>query len=104
MGLFALTMVNGPAYDPARPRREQDGWAEHATFMDGLVDQGFVVLGGPIGDGERVLVIVDADSEQEARARLAPDPWERSGVLLIGRLEQWTIWLDGTRRTISSQL
>jgi uncharacterized protein YciI len=103
MGLFALTMVNGPAYDAAAPRREQDGWAEHAAFMDQLVEDGFVVLGGPIGDGERVLVIVDACGEDELRARLAADPWERSGMLVIGRCEPWTIWLDGTRRDVPSQ-
>jgi hypothetical protein len=31
--------------------REQDAWDEHAAFMEALVDDGFVVLGGPIGEG-----------------------------------------------------
>ena len=29
-----------------RDMREQDGWDEHAKFMDGLVDEGFILLGG----------------------------------------------------------
>jgi hypothetical protein len=33
--------------------REQDDWDAHAGFMDGLVDDGFVLLGGPVGDGMR---------------------------------------------------
>ncbi len=60
MAFFVLTMVNGPRYDPARARREQDGWDEHAAFMDGLTDAGFAVLGGPIGDGNQVMVVVEA--------------------------------------------
>jgi hypothetical protein len=28
--------------------------------MDGLVDDGFIILGGPVGDGEQTLHIVEA--------------------------------------------
>lgn len=31
--------------------REQALWAEHAKFMDALTAEGFVVLGGPLGEG-----------------------------------------------------
>ena len=48
---FLVTRVRGPAWDYARARREQPGWAEHAAFMDALVEEGFVVLGGPVGEG-----------------------------------------------------
>ena len=66
MDLFVVTMVNGSEYDRSRPRREQRGWDEHAVFMDGLLDEGFVVLGGPIGDGERVMLVVEAADEEES--------------------------------------
>jgi uncharacterized protein YciI len=95
MAFFALTMVNGPRYDPARSRREQDGWDEHAVFMDGLTDAGFAVLGGPIGDGNQVMVVVEAAGQTEVRARLADDPWGAMGILEIGEIRPWTIWLDG---------
>jgi uncharacterized protein YciI len=95
MALFAVTMVNGPTYDPSHPRREQRAWDEHATFMDGLVDEGFAILGGPIGDGERILLIVEAADEDAVRARLGKDPWAPMGVLRIGSIEAWTVWLDG---------
>ena len=95
--VFAVTNVNGPAWDPARGRREQDGWDEHAAYMDALVDDGFVVLGGPIGDADRVLVVVEAADPQEIEARLATDPWHRDGILRIDSIEPWTIWLDGRR-------
>jgi uncharacterized protein YciI/SAM-dependent methyltransferase len=92
---FAVTEASGSGWDPTRSRREQDGWDEHAAFMDALLDDGFVVLGGPIGDGERVLVVVEAESEQEVEARLAEDPWLRDGTLRVDKVEPWSIWLDG---------
>ena len=94
MATFVLTMVNGPDYDRSRSRREQRGWDEHAEFMDGLLNEGFVVLGGPIGDGEKVMLVVEAADEEEVRRRLGPDPWAPMGVLEIGSIQPWTIWLD----------
>ena len=102
MAMFAVRMVNGPAYDRMRDRREQDEWDEHAAFMDALVDDGFVVLGGPVGDGEQILLAVEARDEDEIRQRFADDPWHVSGVLKIGRVTPWTIWLDGTRSSARS--
>jgi uncharacterized protein YciI len=98
MAVFLVTEENGPAWDDARPRREQAGWDAHGDFMDRLVDEGFVLLGGPLGDGERALLAVEAADADEVRTRLAPDPWLRDGVLRIRRIEPWTIWLDGVRR------
>jgi uncharacterized protein YciI len=97
MAVFLVSEENGPAWDDARPRREQAGWDAHGAFMDALVDDGFVVLGGPVGEGERALLLVEAADADEVRARLAADPWLRDGVLRIDRIERWTIWLDGRR-------
>lgn len=93
MAVFAVTVVNGPAWDPAVRRREQAGWDEHATFMDGLVADGRVILGGPVGDGTDVLLVVDADDEDDLRSTFAADPWA-DRMLRIGRIQPWTLWLD----------
>ncbi len=74
--------------------REQAAWAEHAAFMNALAADGFVVLGGPLGDGAEVLLIVDASSEDAVRTRLAGDPWTSANLLVIVRIESWTILLD----------
>jgi uncharacterized protein YciI len=95
--LFVLTEVAGPTWDAARQRREQDGWNEHAAFMDALVEDGLVVLGGPLGDGERVLLVLEAGDEQEIEARLAEDPWIKDATLQVDSIEPWTVWLDGRR-------
>jgi uncharacterized protein YciI len=98
MANFAVRLTHGPAWDPTRPIRRQDGWEEHAAFMDGLVDDGFVILGGPAGEGdppEETLHAVEAADEDEVRACLAADPWARAGLLRIGSIERWMLWLDG---------
>jgi uncharacterized protein len=92
---MAVRRVRGPAWNPALPMREQALWAEHAVFMNALAAEGFVVLGGPLGTGEEVLLVIDADSEETVRTRLAADPWSGAGLLEISRVEPWTVLLDG---------
>ena len=88
---YLVELANGPAYDPSRGRREQDDWEEHAEFMDALVDDGFVFMGGPIGDGN-VLQIVAASGEEEIRERLSADPWH-GRMLTIASIRPWSVWL-----------
>jgi uncharacterized protein YciI len=94
---FALRMSKGPRYDHSRSRREQESWDEHAAFMDGLVEDGFVVLGGPIGDGEQTMLVLEAEDEEEIRRRFEADPWTPMQILEIATIEPWTIWLDGRK-------
>ena len=97
MPMFLVVLHrSGPQWDPSRPLEEQSGWDEHAAFMDGLVDAGFVVLGGPLADERRVVHAVEAESEEAVRATLARDPW--SGThLVLDAVEPWTIRLDARR-------
>jgi uncharacterized protein YciI len=96
--LFHVVVTrSGPEWDASRPLEEQSGWPEHAAFMEGLVDEGFIVLGGPLADEHRVVHVVDAKSEDSVRATLARDPW--SGThLVVESVDPWTIRLDGRGR------
>ncbi len=94
MANFAVRLVHGPGWDSSRQIRDQDAWEEHAAFMDRLVDEGFIILGGPVGGGEQTLHFVDAAHENEVRARLAGDPWAVAGLLRVGTIEPWALWLD----------
>src|SRR3954471_13572416 len=89
--------AHGPSWDDARLRREQGGWDEHAAFMDALVEQGFIVLGGPVGegDGHSTLIVVDAQDEADVRAHFADDPWGED-MLATESVEPWTIFLRGS--------
>jgi len=94
VAFFAVTLETGPNWDHSRGRREQDAWDEHAAFMDGLVDDGFVILGGPLADEHRVVHVVEAESEDAVRTRLAQDPWSETH-LVVDSIDAWTIRLDG---------
>jgi hypothetical protein len=83
----------GPEWDRSKPMEEQSGWDEHASFMDGLVDDEFLVLGGPLADEVRVAHAVEAESEEAVRATFARDPWSETH-LVVDSIEPWTIRLD----------
>jgi hypothetical protein len=87
---------SGPGWDPSRPMEEQSDWEAHASFMDGLVDDGFIVLGGPLSDEVRVAHAVESESEDAIRATFARDPWSETH-LRVESVEPWTIRLDGRR-------
>jgi hypothetical protein len=91
---FVVLRRSGPEYDHALPLEQQSGWDEHAAFMDALVTSGFVVLGGPLADERRVVLAVEAESEDAVRETLARDPWDQTH-LVIESIDGWTIRLDG---------
>jgi uncharacterized protein YciI len=99
---FLVKLARGPAWDHGRRRRDQEGWDEHAAFMDALTEEGIVILGGPVGegDGEDVLLVVEVESEEAIRARLADDPWAND-MLTIESVEPWSVWLRAVRRRLA---
>jgi uncharacterized protein YciI len=93
MFLVVLTR-DGPEWAPSRALEEQSNWLAHAAFMDELVDAGVIVLGGPLGDEQRVVHAIEAESVDAVRATLARDPWSETH-LRLATIDPWTIRLDG---------
>jgi hypothetical protein len=91
--LFVVYQQHGGPWDWSKGLREQQLWDEHAQFMDALVDDGFVVLGGPL-DERDVLLIVEGRSEAAVRERFATDPWIENGMLTITAVRAWTVLLE----------
>ena len=95
--MFLVVLIRtGPEWDRSKPLEEQSGWDDHAAFMDALVEDGVVVLGGPLEDELRTAHAVEADSADAVRAIFARDPWSGSH-LEVEAIEEWTIRLDGRR-------
>jgi uncharacterized protein YciI len=89
---FAMVRTRGERWDASRPMRQQKQWAEHAAFMDALADDGFVILGGPLGEREeRLLFIFAAENAGAVEERLADDPWTRLGIARTASVESWDI-------------
>jgi uncharacterized protein YciI len=92
---FAVTLARGGPWDWSRDLRDQQGFEQHARFMDALVEDGFILLGGPLALEREVLHIVRAASEDEVRRRLAADLWHQNGMLSVSSIRSWTVLLDG---------
>jgi hypothetical protein len=82
----------GPEFDHSKPLEQQSGWLEHAAFMDGLVQDEHIVLGGTLPNGATAHAF-QAASEEEVRAIWARDPWHESHLILES-VEPWEIRLD----------
>jgi len=91
--LFAVTLNRGPAWQKGRRLEDQVEWEAHASFMDALEEEGFVLLGGPLEEVSEVLLIIRAQSPEEIKQRLAPDPWHEMGLLGVARITPWTLRL-----------
>lgn len=94
MPTFMVIRAHGPAWDDSLSMRAQRGWDEHARFMEQLLAEGVVRLGGPLSDSDQVLLILEAADESAVARALERDPWHAASLLAIQRITQWNILLD----------
>ncbi len=101
MSYYAVIREAGPAWTDGKSLLEQPGISDHAAFMNGLADDGSVLLGGPLAGTEhgrlRALLIVSADGEAEIHRRLADDPWALTQQLEVTSIEPWSIFVGAER-------
>jgi uncharacterized protein YciI len=100
MSQYAVIREAGPAW-LAGGIAAQPGVPDHAAFMNDLADANFVLFAGPLAGTEtgrlRVLLIVNADTEDEIRHRLARDPWAQADRLTITSIEPWSLIVGAER-------
>jgi uncharacterized protein YciI len=84
----------GPNRDLSKGTREQPFWDEHALFIDRLVDEGSILMGGPLVDEGGSLLIFNAEDENEVREKLKNDPWFEHGILKLESVKRWQIFID----------
>ncbi len=95
---FAVIRERGENWNTELPVRQQEQWGEHAAFMDALADEGFIILGGSLGNGERrFLHVITAENEQAIEARLADDPWMPLRLLRTVSIVHWEILLSARK-------
>ena len=91
--LFAVIRSRGPAWDEARRLEDQAAWAAHAAFMNGLLAEGLIALGGPLEGTPDVLLVFRAADSAEIADRLKADPWTQNGLLVIKQVSPWQMRL-----------
>ena len=74
--LFVIIGRDGPQAKELRPKLRPD----HLAHLDVADRQGRIKLAGPLSDGAGSLIVVELDSEDEARAMADADPYTRGGV------------------------
>ena len=79
---FVTISSAGPSRELSKGTREQPLWDEHAAFIDQLVAEGFVLMGGPLVDEDGAMLIVNADDEM------------KHGVLKLESVKRWQIFID----------
>jgi uncharacterized protein YciI len=98
---FIAISSAGPNRDQSKGTREQPFWDEHAAFIDQLVADGFVLMGGPLVDEgvmpNGALLIVNAEDENEVREKLKNDPWFQGGILKLESVKRWQIFIDARK-------
>ncbi|QIK71049.1 hypothetical protein G7070_00565 [Propioniciclava coleopterorum] len=88
MSLFAVqyTYIDDTA-------RRDEVRASHRAHLGELADAGTVVLSGPLagreGSPDAALIVVRATSEEDARARLAEDPFQVNGIVAHVDVRGW---------------
>jgi uncharacterized protein YciI len=98
---FLAISSAGPNANPSKSTREQPFWDEHTAFIDRLVDEGFILMGGPLVDEAGLphgaLLIVNAEDENEVREKLKNDPWFEHGILKLESVKRWEIFIDNRK-------
>jgi hypothetical protein len=93
MGYFAVIRDAGPGWRDGTGAFEQPDAGEHASFMNKLAEEGFLLFAGPLAGSEtdrvRVFLMTSADTEAEVHDELADDPWSRSLQLVTTTIESW---------------
>jgi uncharacterized protein YciI len=88
----------GPNANPLKSTREQLFWDEHVAFIDQLVEEDFILMGGPLVDEAGLprgaLLIVSAEDEKKVREKLKRDPWFERGILKLESVKRWEIFVD----------
>jgi uncharacterized protein YciI len=89
-----VRFVAGPAWERGEPVREQPGWDAHAEWVDALVEQGTMVMGGPFTDNLGTMILLEGVDEADAARLVATDPFIHNGVFVLDEIREWTIFVD----------
>jgi uncharacterized protein YciI len=86
MKIFAVIRTHGPAWLPSLSLEGQPEWPAHARFMSDLEARGAVILGGPLEGTPDVLIVMRAESADEATQYLQDDPWTSLNLLVVEKV------------------
>jgi len=94
MARWVIRVQRGGPWDFSKDMRQQDGWDDHAAYMDGIFDEGFLLLAGPLEGDKETMWVVEAESREQILERMKEDPWSPNGMLTPTKIERWDVVMD----------
>ena len=94
---FVVISSAGRNRNLSKGTREQPFWDQHAEFIDRLVAEGSILMGGPLVDEGGALLIFNAEDENEVREKLKNDPWIQHCILKLETIKRWQIFIDARK-------
>ncbi|MCS7032896.1 MAG: YciI family protein [Phycisphaerae bacterium] len=88
--LYAAEVRPGEAWRQAEARGEQPDLSRHREYSAELRRRGKIVMAGPFADGSGGLIILRAESLEEAKSLLEKDPAVVEGVFTT-ELRPWLV-------------
>lgn len=64
---------------------------DHLAWLQSLLEEGTLVLAGPVGDGSGAMMVLHVASEEDARRVVARDPYTAAGVGVDHVLRPWNV-------------
>lgn len=65
--------------------------SDHLAYVQSLLEEGKVVLAGPVGDGSGAMMVLQVASEEAARRIVSRDPYTAAGVGVDHVLRPWNV-------------
>ena len=94
---FVVIETRGSAWDDSRQMDDQTGFPAHATFVDSLVAERFILLGGPLEGTRDLVLVIQAKDCSQIMGRMAGDAWIQNGLLSVRGCKPWRIRLGSLR-------
>lgn len=85
MSVFAFHYM----YDAANAATMDELRPLHRGYLSEGVTQGVVLSSGPFTDGTGALIVVKADTEEEALAFMNEDPFYQNGMVVDRSCREW---------------
>jgi uncharacterized protein YciI len=63
----------------------------HRQYLGELLKNGKLAISGPFVDDSGALIVYEADSQEEAEALIANDPFSKAGVFAEWRIKPWNV-------------
>src|SRR5438477_12057319 len=101
---FVAISSAGPNRDLSKGTRDQPFWDEHAEFIDRLVAEGSILMGGPLVDDGGSLLIFNAEDENEVSEKMQHDPWLERGILTQESIMRWPLINDVRKNDLPQRL